>query len=165
MLLGLAATGALPGCAGLDADAGSTMSRYPARNQRPRNPDKHRCVRPGRTPHRPARHHELESEQIRHPARCETACRSDSRGHRDLGGWPAGRGGGSDRVAALGLDPLVVSSDNPLLADAGSATTRVDFAQYGGLQADSASVLVVAEQWRTSPAGQIIHSGRRSMCA
>ena len=160
MLLGLAATGALPGCAGLDADVGSTMSRYPA--------PKSATQEPGQTPLRPSESDSapsLPATTSWNPSGFDIQPDVKLRAAQIvevIGTWAAGQQGAAaarTRVAALGLDPQLVSSDNPLLADAGAATTRVDFAQYGGLQADSASVLVVAEQWRTSPAGRIIHSG------
>ncbi len=79
-----------------------------------------------------------------------------------LGTWTKGEQGevaARTRVAELGLNPELATPGNPFLTGADSATATVDFAQFGGLQADSASVLVVAQQWRTSPDGRVLHSG------
>ncbi|MFD5473159.1 hypothetical protein [Streptomyces sp. NPDC127105] len=67
-----------------------------------------------------------------------------------IGAWPSGRGGASAasaRVAAQGLPTSLVAQAGPLLPSAGEAVLQVVNAQYGGILADSASVLVVCRQW------------------
>ncbi|MEV7866485.1 hypothetical protein AB0P17_10345 [Streptomyces sp. NPDC088124] len=67
-----------------------------------------------------------------------------------IGAWPAGQGGAAAakrRVAALGAAPSLVDEAGPLLPTADVAVLRVVDAQYGGILADSASVLVVCRQW------------------
>jgi hypothetical protein len=57
-------------------------------------------------------------------------------------------------VAALGgLDPGLVDQAGPLLSTADRAALQVVYAQYGGLLTDSASVLVVCDQWTPEGAG------------
>ncbi|AUG75097.1 hypothetical protein CFP65_0113 [Kitasatospora sp. MMS16-BH015] len=66
-----------------------------------------------------------------------------------LGSWPAGTGGAAQAgaaVSALGLDPALAGQAGPLRPPAEAAVLRVRYAQYGGLLADSASVLVICEQ-------------------
>ncbi|MFB7475172.1 hypothetical protein [Kitasatospora sp. NPDC056184] len=72
-----------------------------------------------------------------------------------LGTW--GRGGqgleaARGRVAALGLPPQLADQAGPLLPAAPEAVVEVVDAQYGGILADSASVLVVCRQWSASGA-------------
>ncbi|MER5642115.1 hypothetical protein ABT095_34900 [Kitasatospora sp. NPDC002227] len=72
-----------------------------------------------------------------------------------LGSWPAGAGGADaarSRVSALGLDPSLVAQAGSLRPSAEAVSLRVVDAQYGGLLADSASVLVVCEQSESSGA-------------
>ncbi|MFE7168569.1 hypothetical protein [Streptomyces sp. NPDC057616] len=67
-----------------------------------------------------------------------------------LGSWPAGDHGmaaARRRVSTLGLDPGLADSAKPLLATADEAVLRVVDAQYGGILADTGSVLVVCRQW------------------
>ncbi|MFE2507061.1 hypothetical protein [Streptomyces naganishii] len=67
-----------------------------------------------------------------------------------IGAWPSGRGGSfaaRAEVAALGLPPALVAQAGPLLPSADEAVLQVVDAQYGGILADSASVLVVCRQW------------------
>ncbi|WP_445529672.1 hypothetical protein [Streptomyces cyslabdanicus] len=67
-----------------------------------------------------------------------------------LGAWPSGRGGASAaraRVAARGLPTALVAQAGPLRPSADEAVVQVVNAQYGGILADSASVLVVCRQW------------------
>ncbi|MFD5752943.1 hypothetical protein [Streptomyces sp. NPDC127033] len=67
-----------------------------------------------------------------------------------IGAWPAGQGGAAAakrRVAALGAAPSLVDAAGPLLPTADEAVLQVVDAQYGGILADSASVLVVCRQW------------------
>ncbi|MFI8262521.1 hypothetical protein [Streptomyces sp. NPDC085665] len=77
-----------------------------------------------------------------------------------LGTWPAGRGGPPEaaaRAAALGIPaPLaaaLAAEAGPLTPAADQAVVRVIYAQYGGLLADTASVLVpCAQSTRTGSA-------------
>ncbi|MFI6697754.1 hypothetical protein ACIBJC_02050 [Streptomyces sp. NPDC050509] len=67
-----------------------------------------------------------------------------------IGAWPAGQGGAAAarrRVAALGAAPALVDAAGALLPAADEAALQVVDAQYGGILADSASVLVVCRQW------------------
>ncbi|PYC84753.1 hypothetical protein C7C46_07130 [Streptomyces tateyamensis] len=70
-----------------------------------------------------------------------------------LGNWPPGGTGSAAaqaRLAALGgLDPALVAQAGPLLPAADQAALQVRDAQYGGILSDSASVLVVCDQWAT----------------
>ncbi|MFG2629588.1 hypothetical protein [Streptomyces sp. NPDC048473] len=73
-----------------------------------------------------------------------------------IGAWPAGQGGAAAarrRVAALGAAPSLVDRAGPLRPDAGEAALQVIDAQYGGILADTASVLVVCRQWTPGHAG------------
>ncbi|MEI6624287.1 MAG: hypothetical protein WCP28_20545, partial [Actinomycetes bacterium] len=79
-----------------------------------------------------------------------------------IGTWSRGQQGVATarlRVVGLGDDPELVSATNPLLTPATAAVTRVDFAQYGGILSDSASVLLVTEQWLVDKDGAITHTG------
>ncbi|WP_344556766.1 hypothetical protein [Kitasatospora saccharophila] len=79
-----------------------------------------------------------------------------------IGGWPPGGQGvaaARQRVAALGADPALAEQGGPLLADAPRAALEVVYAQYGGLLADSASVLVVCRQWVAGPDGAPVSTG------
>ncbi|MFL4946183.1 hypothetical protein ACJ6WE_02160 [Streptomyces sp. MMS24-I31] len=67
-----------------------------------------------------------------------------------IGAWPGGRGGAPAaraRVTALRLPAALVAQAGPLLPAADEAVLQVVDAQYGGILADSASVLVVCRQW------------------
>ncbi|MFE0461404.1 hypothetical protein ACFW1A_19365 [Kitasatospora sp. NPDC058965] len=70
-----------------------------------------------------------------------------------LGNWPSGGSGTAaarTRLSALGgVDPSLVSQAGPLLPAADQAALQVVYAQYGGILTDSASVLVVCDQWAT----------------
>lgn len=73
-----------------------------------------------------------------------------------IGAWPAGQGGAAAakrRVAALGAAPSLVDRAGPLRPDADEAALQVIDAQYGGILADSASVMVVCRQWTPGHAG------------
>jgi hypothetical protein len=73
-----------------------------------------------------------------------------------IGGWSAGQGGAAaakKRVAALGAAPSLVDRAGALLPSADEATLQVVDAQYGGILAGSASVLVVCRQWTPGHAG------------
>jgi hypothetical protein len=68
-----------------------------------------------------------------------------------LGSWPSGGSGvaaAQRRITALGgLDPGLADQAGPLVSTADEAALQVVDAQYGGILADSASVLVVCDQW------------------
>lgn len=67
-----------------------------------------------------------------------------------IGAWAGGRDGAPAaraRVAALRLPTALVAQAGPLLPSADEAVLQVVDAQYGGILADSASVLVVCRQW------------------
>lgn len=67
-----------------------------------------------------------------------------------IGAWPTGKGGPAAaraRTAALHLPTALVAQAGPLLPAADEAVLQVIDAQYGGILADSASVLVVCRQW------------------
>ncbi|MER5357396.1 hypothetical protein [Streptomyces sp. NPDC002785] len=73
-----------------------------------------------------------------------------------IGAWPAGQGGAAAakrRVAALGAPLSLVDRAGPLRPDADEAALQVIDAQYGGILADSASVMVVCRQWTPGHAG------------
>ncbi|MEV4969396.1 hypothetical protein [Streptomyces scopuliridis] len=73
-----------------------------------------------------------------------------------IGAWPPGQGGAAaakKRVAALQAAPSLVDQAGPLLPRAPEAALQVIDAQYGGILADSASVLVVCRQWTPAHAG------------
>ncbi|ROR46631.1 hypothetical protein [Kitasatospora cineracea] len=79
-----------------------------------------------------------------------------------IGGWPPGGQGvaaARQRVAALGAEPGLADQGGALLADAPRAALEVVYAQYGGLLADSASVLVVCRQWLAGPDGAPVSTG------
>lgn len=73
-----------------------------------------------------------------------------------IGAWTAGQGGAAaakKRVAALGATPSLVDQAGALLPPAAEAALEVVDAQYGGILADSASVLVVCRQWTPGRTG------------
>lgn len=75
-----------------------------------------------------------------------------------LGAWPAGGQGvaaARQRVTPLGLDPALADQAGPLLPAADRAALQVLDAQYGGILTDSASVLVVCDQWTQTGAGPV----------
>ncbi|WP_380282411.1 hypothetical protein [Kitasatospora purpeofusca] len=77
-----------------------------------------------------------------------------------LGTWGQGGQGleaARGRVAALGLPPQLADQAGPLLPAAPEAVVEVIDAQYGGILADSASVLVVCRQW--SATGSTVTAG------
>ncbi|WP_354643608.1 hypothetical protein [Kitasatospora camelliae] len=79
-----------------------------------------------------------------------------------LGAWgPGGEGLGPARarVAALGLDPALADQAGPLLPSAPEAAVQVVVAQYGGLLADSASVMVPCRQWTRAADGGVAPGG------
>ncbi|MFF1868622.1 hypothetical protein [Kitasatospora herbaricolor] len=79
-----------------------------------------------------------------------------------LGTWPAGGQGvaaAGARAAALGLNPALAAQAGPLLPAADRAVVQVVYAQYGGLLADSASVMVVCRQWTAQADGTVTEGG------
>ncbi|GGY01794.1 hypothetical protein [Streptomyces hiroshimensis] len=79
-----------------------------------------------------------------------------------LGTWRRGAGGtekARERVAALGLPPGLAGQAGPLLSGADEAAVQVVDAQYGGILAGSASVLVVCRQWTREGGGPVVTSG------
>ncbi|MFJ7243385.1 hypothetical protein ACIQWA_01935 [Kitasatospora sp. NPDC098652] len=79
-----------------------------------------------------------------------------------LGAWPpGGQGAGAARarVAALGLPPGLADGAGRLAPAAPEAALEVIDAQYGGILADSASVLVVCRQWTRRPDGSVAAGG------
>ncbi|MFJ2270018.1 hypothetical protein ACIQWV_20920 [Streptomyces sp. NPDC098085] len=73
-----------------------------------------------------------------------------------IGAWPAGQGSTAAarrRVAALGAAPSLVDRAGPLRPDADEAALQVIEAQYGGILADTASVMVVCRQWTPGHTG------------
>ncbi|MFD5464664.1 hypothetical protein ACFWIQ_17855 [Kitasatospora sp. NPDC127059] len=79
-----------------------------------------------------------------------------------LGAWPPGGQGAEAaraRVAALGLPPGLADQAGRLAPAASEASLEVIVAQYGGILADSASVLVVCRQWTRQPDGSVASGG------
>ncbi|MFD0401485.1 hypothetical protein ACFVHI_25790 [Kitasatospora sp. NPDC127121] len=79
-----------------------------------------------------------------------------------LGAWPPGGQGveaARARVAALGLPPELADRAGPLAPTAAEASLEVIDAQYGGILADSASVLVVCRQWTRRADGSVAEGG------
>ncbi|MFH9355105.1 hypothetical protein [Kitasatospora sp. NPDC017646] len=79
-----------------------------------------------------------------------------------LGAWPPGGQGAEAaraRVAALGLPPGLAEQAGRLAPPAAEASLEVIDAQYGGILADSASVLVVCRQWTRRPDGSVAPGG------
>jgi hypothetical protein len=79
-----------------------------------------------------------------------------------LGSWKAGQDGiaaAVSRVAALGQPGRLAAQAAPLLERGRAAAVQVIDAQYGGILATSASVLVACRQWLEGPGGRIIAGG------
>lgn len=79
-----------------------------------------------------------------------------------LGTWRPGGGGAAkarERTAALGLPAALAEQAGPLLTAADESVTRVIDAQYGGILADTASVLVVCRQWTRTGGGPVTPGG------
>lgn len=83
-----------------------------------------------------------------------------------LTAWPAGQSGAGPataRVAARGIPSApagsVVAAAASFLQAGDEATSRVISAQYGGLTADLASILVTFEQWGRDAQGQVVRGG------
>ncbi|MFF9348937.1 hypothetical protein [Streptomyces sp. NPDC014734] len=67
-----------------------------------------------------------------------------------IGAWPAGQGGADAakrRLAALGAAPSLLDRAGPMRPAAPEAALQVIEAQYGGILADRASVMVAYRQW------------------
>ncbi|MFJ5677803.1 hypothetical protein [Streptomyces sp. NPDC093097] len=79
---------------------------------------------------------------------------------RAIGAWPAGeRDAAMARVEALGLTPSLVDQAGALRPGGTEAVLEVVNAQYGGILADSASVLVVCRQWVRRADGTVVGGG------
>lgn len=79
-----------------------------------------------------------------------------------VGTWSVGGQGAESaraRVRALGLLPDLAQRAGALLADAPQAVTNVTFAQYGGILTDTASVLVICDQWLQNADGTVTQRG------
>jgi hypothetical protein len=80
-----------------------------------------------------------------------------------IGTWSAGHGGpvsGAHRVEALGQSGRLGSAFyRPLNVSSEAAALQVIEAQYGGLLATTASVLVVCRQWLADPTGHVTSGG------
>ncbi len=79
-----------------------------------------------------------------------------------MGSWdPQGAGvaAARARVSALGVDPAFVGSAAALVDGGVAARIQVIDAQYGGLLASTASVLVPARQWLVNEAGAVTERG------
>ncbi|GGU73696.1 hypothetical protein GCM10010211_44610 [Streptomyces albospinus] len=77
-----------------------------------------------------------------------------------VGAWPAGeRDAAMARVGALGLEPTLVDQAGALRPGGAAAVLEVVDAQYGGILADSASVLVVCRQWVRRGDGAVVAGG------
>ncbi|MCK7625271.1 hypothetical protein MUU72_19535 [Streptomyces sp. RS10V-4] len=79
---------------------------------------------------------------------------------RAIGAWPAGeRDAAMARVGALGLAPSLVDRAGALRPGGTEAVLEVVTAQYGGILADAASVLVVCRQWVRRADGTVLPGG------
>lgn len=79
-----------------------------------------------------------------------------------LGTWGPGQSGATAaraRVGALGQDPALVAAAGAVVSDAEASVLQVIDAQYGGILATSASVLVVTRAWTRDAAGTITAGG------
>lgn len=79
-----------------------------------------------------------------------------------IGSWAPGHGGvaaAEARVAVLGQRRALARQGLPLLGSGDSAAVEVIDAQYGGILATTASVLVVCRQWRRGGADRRLNSG------
>jgi hypothetical protein len=79
-----------------------------------------------------------------------------------LGTWDASTAGvaaAGARLSALGIDPALASQAADLLAGGVLAKVQVIDAQYGGLLASSASVLIPTRQWVISQPGAVTQRG------
>ncbi|WP_438489374.1 hypothetical protein [Streptomyces sp. S186] len=79
---------------------------------------------------------------------------------RAIGAWPTGeRDAAMARVGALGLPPTLVDQAGALRPGGTEAVLEVVDAQYGGILADAASVLVVCRQWVRRADGTVLAGG------
>lgn len=79
-----------------------------------------------------------------------------------IGSWKGGAIGpaaAESRVGRLDQDPHLVDQARVLLRDSPAAEIEVIEAQYGGLLATTASVLVVCRQWWIGPSGRLAVGG------
>ncbi|MEO7236855.1 MAG: hypothetical protein ABIW80_15970 [Lapillicoccus sp.] len=83
-----------------------------------------------------------------------------------LTAWAPGQSGAGpagDRVTATGIPAdraaALTAAAAPFLRAGDEATSRVISAQYGGLTADLASILVTYEQWSRTAQGQVVRGG------
>lgn len=79
-----------------------------------------------------------------------------------LGTWRPGGAGAArarERTAALGLPAALAEQAGSLLAAADESVTQAIDAQYGGILADTASVLVVRRQWTRTAGGPVRPGG------
>jgi len=73
-----------------------------------------------------------------------------------LGNWDAAHAGlaaAQSRLSALGIDPAFAAQASGLLSGGTAAALQVIDAQYGGLLASTASVLIPTRQWVVDSAG------------
>ncbi len=76
--------------------------------------------------------------------------------------WDVGDGGiaaARTRVRASGNDPELAADLAPVVSDDPASAAQVVTAQYGGILAGSASVLVVLDQWRLGVDGRVRRRG------
>ncbi|MGH3471983.1 MAG: hypothetical protein ACRDPG_08050 [Nocardioidaceae bacterium] len=79
-----------------------------------------------------------------------------------IGTWTdgaSGRRAARQRIVALGEDPHLLTRGRPLLGEYPEAVVSVIDAQYGGILATSASVLVICRQLVRTPQGGVLHRG------
>ena len=74
----------------------------------------------------------------------------------DGGGTPASA---RRRLKQAGYDPTLADDLGPLLAGGQTAAAQVVVAQYGGILTDTASVLVVVDQWTLDESGSVRAGG------
>ena len=78
------------------------------------------------------------------------------------GTWETGDGGArraAQRLRASGYDPALVTDLGSIVSDDVAATASVVVAQYGGILAEAASVLIVVEQWVRGQDGRVGRHG------
>ncbi|MEA5154430.1 hypothetical protein [Raineyella sp.] len=79
-----------------------------------------------------------------------------------LGTWGPGQSGAAAaraRLSALGQDQGLVAAAGPVVSDAEASVLQVIEAQYGGILASTASVLVVTRAWTRDAAGAVTTGG------
>ena len=67
--------------------------------------------------------------------------------------------GARQRLEQAGYDPALADDLEPLLGNAQAAAAQVAVAQYGGILTDSASVLIVVDQWTLDDLGEVRAGG------